>query len=367
MSHHGPTIPGGVVERPGEPPDRRIAVVGPLAGRVGVVDDQAEPRSGPRGGPAEHLVVAVGVAERGDRPPADDPLNAHGLARVVVDEVHLRQADEGGLAVADLVLDLDRAADDLLGRDAVDLLGPGPHELDAAAGDDVRLEAVGSQVGEQLQHRLIDQLGVRPLESRVLRRRDPVGDDPVEFLGRHPRVARAEQFEPIARRPGQDRPEVAFESGLEDGLLPPLRMLADLGLDAVQGECDLHVGRLLGPERAVVVEGRDPLGDWDEVRAALLRHLLDERDSWPPSPPLAAAVRREGRRGRRRGDHDEGEEGGSHGLGPLAMESGTAALPGRIRSTPAGLTRPEVRPSPSGCHTRHTLGNGHPPIARSST
>ena len=68
----------------------------------------------------------------------------------------LRQPHEHGLAVAHLVLRLDAAADDLLGRDAIDLLRPRAHELDAAAGDDEGLEAVRAQVGEQFDHRLID-------------------------------------------------------------------------------------------------------------------------------------------------------------------------------------------------------------------
>src|SRR5690606_5126468 len=36
--------------------------------------------------------------------------------------------------------------------------------------------------------------------------------------------------------------------------------------------------RLLGPEAAVVIEGRDPLGNGYEVGRALLRHRLDEGD-----------------------------------------------------------------------------------------
>ena len=93
------------------------------------------------------------------------------------------------------------AADDLLGRDAVDPLGPRPHELDAAAGDDERLEAVGAQVGEQLQHRLVDQLGVGPLELRVPRRGEPVLDDRLELLGGHAGVRGGDDLEQrLARR-----------------------------------------------------------------------------------------------------------------------------------------------------------------------
>ena len=86
----------------------------------------------------------------------------------------LGQAHQHRLAVAQLVLRLDAAADDLLGRDAVDLLGPRPHELDAPAGDDEGLEAVGAQVGEQFQHRLIDHVGVGPARLGMPRRGEPV-------------------------------------------------------------------------------------------------------------------------------------------------------------------------------------------------
>ena len=79
-----------------------------------------------------------------------------------------------GVPSLHLVLRLDRGADDLLGRNAVDALGPGPHEVDAAAGDDERLEAVGAQVGEHLEHRLVDEIGVEPLEARMPRGGEPV-------------------------------------------------------------------------------------------------------------------------------------------------------------------------------------------------
>jgi hypothetical protein len=42
---------------------------------------------------------------------------------------------------------------------------PRAHELDAAAGDDEGLEAVGPQVLEQLEHRLVDHLGVGAVPS----------------------------------------------------------------------------------------------------------------------------------------------------------------------------------------------------------
>ena len=59
------------VERLVEPSDRRVAIVRPFALGIGVVDQKHESLAGSGGGPLEHLKVAVGVAERSDRPTAD--------------------------------------------------------------------------------------------------------------------------------------------------------------------------------------------------------------------------------------------------------------------------------------------------------
>jgi hypothetical protein len=91
---------------------------------------------------------------------ADVLVDREGHALLVVDKVDLGELDEGGRAVAQLKLQLAAAADDLLGRDAVGRLGKGPYELDAPAGDDVGLQAVGAQVVEHLDHGLVDDAGV---------------------------------------------------------------------------------------------------------------------------------------------------------------------------------------------------------------
>src|SRR5262249_22298966 len=124
-----PAPAGCLVERPGETSDLRFAVVTPFAIRVGVVDDHSESPTGSRRRPAQHLEVAVGVPEGGDRPLADGPLNSLRLAGPVVDQLNLGQADESRRAVALLVFRLDGAADHLFRRDAVDILGPSSHEL----------------------------------------------------------------------------------------------------------------------------------------------------------------------------------------------------------------------------------------------
>jgi hypothetical protein len=53
-------------------------------------------------------------------------------------------------------------------------------------------------------------------------------------------------------------------------------MLRRQRLDAVNRERDLEVDRLLGPQRAVVVEGGDALFDRNEIRCALRRDAGDE-------------------------------------------------------------------------------------------
>ena len=100
------------------------AIVGPLALCVGVVDEEREPRADARGRPLEHLQVAVGVAECCDGTAADVLVDAERFARIVVDEVDLRQEHDHRLAAAHFELRLHAAADDLLGRDAIDLFRP---------------------------------------------------------------------------------------------------------------------------------------------------------------------------------------------------------------------------------------------------
>ena len=79
----------------------------------------SEARSVAGRGPLQHLLVAVGVAEREDGPAADEAVDAHRLAGTVVDELDLGFLEQHGLAAAQLELHLAAAADDLLGRDAV--------------------------------------------------------------------------------------------------------------------------------------------------------------------------------------------------------------------------------------------------------
>src|SRR6185295_5157615 len=143
-----PVVRLGLVPGLVELADVRGAVVGELTLGVVVVHDEREALAGAVGGDLQHLQIAVGVAECGNRPAADLAVDADRLARAVVDEDEVRAAPQHGLTVLHLELHLLLAADDLLGGNAVGLLGPGPHELDRAARDDEGLEAICAQISE---------------------------------------------------------------------------------------------------------------------------------------------------------------------------------------------------------------------------
>ena len=258
--------------------DGRLAVVGPLALGVGVVHDTGINAGRCRQSVhCEHLQVAIGVSEGGDGAAADVLMDADRLAFLVVNEVQLRQAHEHRLAVAHFELRLDAAADDLLGRDAIDLLRPRAHELDAAAGDDEGLESVRPQVGEQFEHRLIDHLRVSPL--------------PVTGC-----LAVAIQSFTIFSNSSVVMPAwvamtisiIAFSPPASAALTSPLSSEAKGSLSFHSGCCgasaftrskakmELEIHRLFGPERAVVVERGDALGRRHEVGRIVLRDLCHE-------------------------------------------------------------------------------------------
>ena len=65
-----------------------------------MVHDQAKPWTFARGDPLEHLQVAVGIAERGNWPAADEFVDADGFAGTVVHEVDLGELDQHQLPLA---------------------------------------------------------------------------------------------------------------------------------------------------------------------------------------------------------------------------------------------------------------------------
>ena len=190
-----------------------------------------------------------------------------------------------GSAVLHFVLHLDAAADDLLGRNAVHAVGPRPHEIDPAAGDDERLEVVRAEIRQDLQHRLIDELRVQPIEARVLGRFDPIGDDLREFVGREIGVAGHHELHGGLFAAVEAGLHVAGQDRLVRLFRFPFGMLRRERLDAVDREHDLRVHRLFDPQRAVVVERGDPLVRRHKVGPAFGRDFPHERQDrllrWP--------------------------------------------------------------------------------------
>ena len=86
-----------------------------------------------------------------------------------------------------------------------------------------------------------------------------------ELVGGHAGVRRHDELDEALLAGRGERLHVAFEYRLERLRVFPLGMLRRQRLDAVEREGELDVHRLLGPERAVVVEDGDALGWRHEV------------------------------------------------------------------------------------------------------
>lgn len=86
-------------------------------------------------------------------------IDPHRLAGTVIDELDRGLLEERGFAVqTNFELGHARRADDLFRRDPIRAFGKDSDELDAAARDDEGLEAVRTEVAEQLQLRLADEV-----------------------------------------------------------------------------------------------------------------------------------------------------------------------------------------------------------------
>ena len=133
---NGPSTSWAFVEPTRQTGKASVAVIGIFAVRIVMMDDQTEARSRSASDPFEHREIAVRIAKGGDGTPPDMGVDRDGLAFLVAKEVQLGLAHERRLAVLDDISGDDAAADHLLGRNAIDGIAEGAHELDAAAGDD---------------------------------------------------------------------------------------------------------------------------------------------------------------------------------------------------------------------------------------
>src|SRR5205814_9359796 len=140
-----------------------------------------------------------------------------------------------------------RRADHLLRRYAIDLLRPRTHELNPTARHDEGFEPVGAQVSEQLQHWLVNKLGVGPLEAWITCGSDPVRNDLREFVGRHPAVRCHHDFEKALLPSCSQRRYVMLEKSLKRLRRLPFGMLGRKTRDAIEREGKLEIDGLLSP------------------------------------------------------------------------------------------------------------------------
>jgi len=165
----------------------------------------------------------------------------------------------------------------LFGWHSIDSFRPWPHEFDATAGDDEGLEAVGAEVGQHFEHRLIDHLRVKPAGLRMLSGGDPVADNFFKLIAGHACMGGHGHFNQGLFPACEGGFHVAFENGGERFLLLPLGMLRRKRLDAVEDEEGLEIHRLFRPQRAVVVEDGDAFGGRNQV-GSLGGYFRDEGD-----------------------------------------------------------------------------------------
>ena len=137
----------------------------------------------------------------------------------------------------------------------------------------------------------------------MLRCGHPVRHDLLELGGRVAGMRGGEELQERVLAAGHHALHITGKDALEWLLGGPLGMLSCQGLYAVEREGKLEVHRLLGPQRAVVVEHGDACGWRHVVGASVRRHPRDEgREGLPGGPvvPGRKGLSRRRRSGRRR-------------------------------------------------------------------
>src|SRR5205823_8015929 len=105
---------------------------------------------------------------------------------------------------------------------------------------------------------------------------EPLSDDFRKLLGGHPAVAHSHNFHQALLARSDQRLLVAGKSSRERLLLFPLRVPWGKCLYPINGKGELKIDRLLCPERAVIVEGRDAFFRRNEIWRVFFRYLLDK-------------------------------------------------------------------------------------------
>ena len=95
---------------------------------------------------------------------------------------------------------------------------------------------------------------------------DPVGDELLELVRRHAGMRGHHDLENGRLAACQRAFDIALEQRGKRFLVLPLRMLGRERLHSVERKQKLKIHRLLGPERAVIIEGRDAFCRRHELR-----------------------------------------------------------------------------------------------------
>jgi len=145
-----------------------------------------QPSAAARAGPFQHRAITIRIAKRSVRTLADEAVDPDYLSDAIVDESYLRQAHQYRLAVFHFILRLVERSHNLLWWNAIHALRIDTHKRLPTASDDVGSESVGTQILHDLEHRLIDQVGVRSLEPRILFCHQPSRNNLLKRVGAHP-------------------------------------------------------------------------------------------------------------------------------------------------------------------------------------
>src|SRR6185312_6364541 len=94
-----PALGAAFIERLVELADMGFPVIRPFTLRVGMMHDSGKARAIAGRRPLQHREIAVGIAEGEDRPPADEAIDADGLARSIVDEFDFGDLQQLRLAI----------------------------------------------------------------------------------------------------------------------------------------------------------------------------------------------------------------------------------------------------------------------------
>ena len=146
-----------------QPADKGLTIVSPLALGVGVMHQAHEARAAAA---AVHSSICWSPSEFPNAKIAAwmKRLMPTGLPGPSSTNSILESFTSTGLPLRQLKTHYAGGAHHLLGRNAVNTFGEDAHELDAATGNDKGLETVGAEIAQQLQHRLVNQFGIGPIE-----------------------------------------------------------------------------------------------------------------------------------------------------------------------------------------------------------